>query len=112
MYRLTSQIIKQSDGYIEVSLTKEIETLNKFLPSKKAIKRCEDKDVEWKYLANIWEKYKRQWAAALAVFPKIDRKERIVDTTIISRRVRLIDLENLYGGWTPIRDTLQRRGWQ
>ena len=59
MFRLPNKIIKQSEGYIEVFTTKEIQTLNKFLPSKTAIKRCENKNVDWKYLAEIWEKYKR-----------------------------------------------------
>jgi len=111
MIRLPSQIITQTDSYIEVFLTKEIQTLNKFLPSTKAIKHCKNKNVDWEYLAKIWGNYKTAWAKALTVFPKTDSKERIVDTEIISRRVRLIDLENLYGGSKPIRDTLQRRGW-
>jgi len=109
--RLPSQIITQSDGYIEVFLTKEIESLNKFMPSKRAIKNCKSKGVDYDYLADIYAKYKRTWAGALVVFPMIDKKERIVDTIIISKRTRLIDLENLYGGSKPIRDTLQRRGW-
>lgn len=109
--RLPSIIKEQSDGFIEVHLTKEIETLNNFLPSKTAIANCQKKGVDWKFLADIWAKYKRQWEGALSVFPKVERKKRIVDTIIISRRTRLIDLENLYGGSKPIRDTLQRRGW-
>jgi hypothetical protein len=111
MLRLPSQIIKQTPDEIEVLVLKEIETLNNFLPSTKAIKACKNKDINWEYQAKIWERYKRQWAKALTVFPQIEAKERIVDTTIISKRVRLIDLENLYGGSKPIRDTLQRRGW-
>ena len=117
MLRLPTRILSQTDGYIELFVAKDIETLNNFFPSTKAISNCEKKQlksgrrIDWKYQAQVYEKYKRQWAAVLSVLPKMDRKERIVDTIIISRRVRLIDLENLYGGSKPIRDTLQRRGW-
>jgi len=96
---------------MEVFVKQPIETLNNFLPSTKAIKACKKKGIDWEYQAKIWAKYKRQWAKALTLFPEIERKERIVDTIIISKRTRLIDLENLYGGSKPIRDTLQRRGW-
>jgi len=117
MLRLPTRIISQTDGYIELFVAKDIETLNTFLPSSKSIYNCEKKQkrtgqkIDYKYQARLYEKYKRQWEAVLNILPKLDRKKLIVDTTIVSLRVRLIDLENLYGGSKPIRDTLQRRGW-
>jgi len=117
MLRLPTRIISQTDGCIELFVAMDIETLNNFLPSSKSIYNCEKKQkrtgqkIDYKYQARLYEKYKRQWEAALTILPKMDKKKRVVDTEITSLRTRLIDLENLYGGSKPIRDTLQRRGW-
>ena len=111
MINLPPSLNIKEDGTVEVFVRTDIDTLNKFLPSTKAIKHCNNKGISWEYQADIWEKYKRKWARALTIFPKVERKERLVDTIIVSRRTRLIDVENLYGGSKPIRDTLQRRGW-
>ena len=105
------KIIKKTDDYIEVFVLKEIESLNKFMPSKVAVRNCKRKRVDYNFLAEQWAKYKRQWAGALSIFPLMDKEKKIVDTTIISSRRRLMDVENLYGGSKPIRDFLQTRGW-
>lgn len=81
------------------------------MPSKEAIKRHKSKQQGYDYLADKYEKYKWAWAKALTIIPKIKRYESISSVTIVSDRSRLIDLENLWGGSKPIRDTLERRGW-
>lgn len=104
-------IYEQSKTYIKFSVTQQIVSLNQHLPNKKAIERCKEKHVEWEYLANKWQRYKTAWAKALTVVPRMDRVESYSVTTIVSDRSRLIDLENLWGGSKPIRDSLERRGW-
>lgn len=65
-----------------------------------------------KTIAINWEQYKNNWKRSLSVFfPKKNRKEGRVNVTIISDRVRLLDVENLYGGAKPIRDALEANGW-
>jgi len=99
-------IFTQTDTTTESWVLQKIESLNQFLPSEVANKRGAS-DV----IANKWKRYKWAWDKALQIFPKKERKEGRVNVTIISDRVRLLDVENLYGGAKPIRDTLQKRGW-
>lgn len=104
-------IYSHTDDSIKFSVSQQIKSLNKFLPSKKSIERCKDKGVEWEFLSNRWSSYKTAWAKALTIVPQMDRIESFSVTEIVSDRSRLIDVENLYGGSKPIRDTLARRGW-
>ena len=104
-------IYNKTENSIKFSITQQIVSLNEFLPNKKSIERCKDKQVEWEYLADKWYRYKTSWIKALNIVPKRERIQSFSHTTIVSDRSRLIDLENLWGGSKPIRDALSRRGW-
>jgi len=99
-------ILKQDDSVIELWISEKIESLNKFLPSEMANKRGASET-----LAYNWQHYKWRISKALQILPMKKKDKCVVNVTIISDRVRLLDLENLWGGAKPLRDTLIKRGY-
>lgn len=109
--RIPGSVHDQTSQSIVIEVTQEIKSLNQFLPSTKSIERCKNKQIEWKYLADKWTRYKSDWSKALNIVSKMERVKSFSHTTIVSDRSRLIDIENLYGGAKPIRDKFERLGW-
>jgi len=97
---------KTIDNKTEITVKQKIESLNQFMPSKTAEQRGGIMAI-----INKWDRYKRAWMKALQILPRKKAIEGRVNVKITSKRIRLLDVENLYGGSKPIRDALQTIGW-